>query len=190
MAENPTNSEFHAAIFGELERKLRESPWNSGASEAHGLLAALACLGVSGEEVRARSWLFNLDEEPHRDILEGLYGLVCRGLDDPTLGFSLLLPPDSTPLADRAEAVSDWCQGFLQGIYHADGTLPENASIQVQEAIDDIREIGHLETRGEDTEDSERALVEVIEYLRVAAQLIREELQPASETPHASTVLN
>lgn len=190
MGEKPTNSEFHAAIFGELERKLRESPWNSGASEAHGLLTALACLGVSGEEVRAKSWLFNLDEEPHRDIIEGLYGLVCRGLDDPALGFSLLLPPDSTALADRAEAVSDWCQGFLQGIYHVDGALPENTSIQVREAVEDIREIGHLETHGGDPEDSERALVEVIEYLRVAVQLIREELQPAPTTPHATTELN
>ena len=190
MGEPPAKTDLHASIFGELERKLRESPWKSGASEAHGLLTALACLGVREAEIRSRSWLFGLDGEPNRDIIEGLYGMVYRDLDDPALSFSLLLPPDSAPFAERAEAVADWCQGFLQGIYHVDGELPANASPQVHEAVADIRDIGHLEVGPGDLEQNERALMEVIEYLRVAVQLIREELQPAPATPHPTTELN
>ena len=188
--EGKVKPNFNATIFGELEHKLRGSPWNSGASEAHGLLAALACCGIQPGEIRAKSWLFNLDEEPHRDIIEGLYALVCRELDDPEFSFSLLLPDEESTLAQRAEAVSDWCQGFLQGIYHGDGVLPQGAGAQTREAVNDIREIGHLEPDPNDPEGSERDLAEVVEFLRVAVLLIREELQPRSPGATPASELN
>jgi uncharacterized protein YgfB (UPF0149 family) len=187
---NRTGPEFRGTIFHELDSRLRQSPWKSGAAEAHGLLSALACCGVRAEEIRARSWLFNLREESHLDILDGLYGLICRDLDDPDCTYALLLPPDESGLADRAEALADWCQGFLQGMYHRDGALPADSSEQVIEAVEDIREIGHLELDPQDPEGCDRALAEVEEYLRVAVLLIRDELQPVVAGPRSTTTLN
>ncbi len=190
MMPDSGNSGFRAAIFRDLEHKLRLTPWNSGASEAHGLLCALACLGVRGEEIRSQAWLFNLRDGTEIDIIEGLYGLVCRDLTDPGFGFALLLPPDDAPLSERAESVSDWCQGFLQGIFHGGDNLPEGSSGPVHEAVADIREIGHLEIDRDDPEGSEKALAEVEEYLRVAAQLVYDELQPAPATGSGSNEIN
>ncbi len=48
------------ALYRDLERKLKNSKWNSGASEAHGLLSAIACRGLPGEQIRAKAWLFQL----------------------------------------------------------------------------------------------------------------------------------
>ncbi len=169
---------FQNTIYCDLDAGLRNTPWNSGVAEAHGLLSALACLGTEQSDLRSKAWLFRLELEPHIAIIDGLYALVCRDLEDAGFRFLLLLPDDNAPLPKRIEAVSDWCQGFVQGIYHIDGRLPNRASPAVHEAVNSILEIGHLEAAGGDNEDSERALIEIIEFLRVATQLVYDSLQP------------
>ncbi len=197
MSESPpadaggtSRQAFHDAIYQDLDAKLRKSPGNGSAAEAHGLLSALACLGVGPASVRGKARLLHLDGEEHLEILDSLYAMVCRDLRDDGFGFRLLLPGEQSPVHDRVEAVSDWCQGFVLGIYHADGRLPGAASPEVREAVDDIREIGHLETGPEDPEGSERALTEIVEFLRVAVQLVHDDLQSGKAFTMESTQLN
>ena len=189
-ADGAGQARFKQAIFRELEAKLRQSPWNAGVSEAHGLLTALACCGVKADAIRSSAWLFRLDNAEDAQILDGLHAMVCRDLDDAEFSFDLMLPDETHSPGERIEAVSDWCQGFLQGIYHKDGELPAGSGSAVKEAVEDISRIGHLEADDEDPEDIERALVEIIEFLRVAAQLIYDELQPAQATNQKPVHLN
>ncbi len=181
---------FREALYRRLDIKLRDTPWNSGASEAHGLLCALAGRGIQPQDIRQKAGLFQLTEVEHIDLIEGLYALVCRELDDEEFGFQLLLPDDNQPIHARIEAVTDWCQGFLQGIYHDQGRLPEQATPIVQEAAESIMEIGHLATGTDDSDLSEHHLMEVIEFLRVAAQLIHDSFRFAPSPAVHSRQLN
>ena len=181
---------FQQQIYNELDTKLRASPWGSGASEAHGLLAGLACAGVTAETVRTRAYLLQLSEASHIDMLEGMFSLILRELGDSGFGFNLMLPDDSYSIAERTEAVSCWCQGFLQGSFHQDTSLLQNADSEVEEAFNDILEIGHLELEPDvDSAAADGQLLELEEFLRVAVQLIFDALQPAT-TDQPSTTIN
>ncbi len=181
---------FHDAIYHELDARLRKTPSNGSAAEAHGLLCALACLGVTPASIHSSTRLLHLDGEEHLEIIDSLYAMVCRDLQDDGFGFQLLLPGENSPVPDRVEAVSDWCQGFLLGICHADGRLPGDTGPEVREAVDDIRAIGHLETGPDDPEGNERALTEIVEFLRVAVQLVHDDLQSGKASAMESTQLN
>ena len=165
-------------IYDGLDQKLRASPWNGGASEAHGLLAALACKGASDATIRTKAYLLQLDDEPDIEVIEGMFGLIMRDLGNPEFGFNLLLPGDDHSQIERGEGISSWCQGFLQGFCHDDPEAFQGDNVTVTEALQDVMKIGHLELNPEDLEDNERALLELEEFLRVAVQLVYDELQP------------
>ncbi len=177
-------------LFLELDRKLRESAWASGASEAQGLLTGLACDGTTPETVRTRAFLLRLETEQELDLLEGMFALIARDLGDEELSYRPLLPDDSMPPEERAEAISGWCQGFLQGVFHDNTHLLEHGSEEIREALRDIMEIGHIELPADTTGDAvESDLLELEEFLRVAVQLIFEETQPVN-APKASSAIN
>jgi uncharacterized protein YgfB (UPF0149 family) len=187
-----TKREFQNRIYLDLDQKLRQTPWNSGASEAHGLLCGLACRGITSDTVRTRAFLFQLTESSHIDMIEGIFCLACRDLDDESFGFNLMLPDIDTPAIEQAESISNWCQGFLQGIY-SDNTNTDNLELSsVAEALDDIMQIGHLEFDPDQSDQNLSSLTEIEEFLRVAVQLIYDELKPASSVSslQPSTTLN
>ena len=64
-------------------------------------------------------------------------------------------------------------QGFL---YDNEDAL--NGPESISETLHDMIEIGHLELDPTQLEDNERALAELQEFLRVAVQLLFEQLQP------------
>lgn len=174
-----TKREFQNRIFLDLEQKLRSTPWNSGASEAHGLLCGLACAGVTTDTVRTRAYLFQLNDTEDIDIIEGMFSLSERDLQDEAFGFELMLPPEDTSQIERAEALSSWCQGFLQGICHDNTDLLTSDKLSVKEALEDIMQIGHIELDPKNLEQNERSLSELEEFLRVAVQLVYDELRSA-----------
>ena len=176
----PSGRQFQAEIYRDLDRRLKASRWNSGASEAHGLLSALACLGIPGEQLRAKAWLFQLSEKTDLDLLEGLYGLILRDLQSDGFEFSPLLPDGLCGDAQNIESLADWCGGFVQGFLHDDAERLDGVPDPVRESVNDIMEISRVEVeaRVDAGEETERQLVEIEEYLRVAIQVIFEELNP------------
>ncbi len=181
----PTSKQaFQDKIYSDLEQKLRQTPWNSGVSEAHGLLCGLACRGITGDTIRTRAFLFQLTDPTHVDLIEGVFSLASRDLEDEQFGFTLMLPGADTSLAERAESVSSWCQGFLQGIYSDDTAEKFHGSETITEALDDIMQIGHLELAPTQQGQSEQDLVEIEEFLRVAVQLIYDEMNPTRISPN------
>jgi len=185
-----SNATFQQQIYNELDARLRASPWSNGASEAHGLLSGLACIGINADTIRTRAYLLQLTDPSHIEMIEGMFSLVLRDLGDSGFGFNLMLPDDTLSLINRAEALSSWCQGFLQGALHQDMDLIDSASTETREALSDIMKIGHLEIEPDaDPVEVEHQLLELEEFLRVAVQLIYDELQPAT-TGQSSTTIN
>ena len=177
---------FQANIFADLDRKLRQSSWQSGASEAHGLLSGLACRGIRSEQLRAKAWLLQLTEPDDLALLDGLYDWLLRDLHSDGFEFQLLLPGEDAGCARHAESLADWCGGFVQGFLHDGDARIDAFPAAVREALDDIIAISRLDTRAPGDDDSERQLLEIEEYLRVAAQVIFEELNPVENATAAT----
>ncbi len=141
-------------------------------AEVHGLLAGLHCSDAGFtpqqalQEMLAQTSLqwsaeFNL-------FLNDYFKKVHLSLIGNELGFDLLLPEDELPLAERAKHLAQWCQGFLFGIGLGG---KKNHSKQTQEILRDIQAISQLEAEG-DGEAEEQAYFELVEFLRVATQLL------------------
>lgn len=172
---------FQAKIYQHLDRKLRVSRFGGGASEAHGLLSALACRGIGGERLRAKAYLLQLTEPADLNLIEGLHEMIVRDLHADGFRFNLLLPGDPASAAHKTAALADWCGGFIQGFLHDhdSGAPLEAFPATVREALDDIIAISRADAPPPPGEALERQLLEIEEYLRVATQLIFEELNPA-----------
>ncbi len=149
-------------------------------AEAHGTLAGLLCAGTVND---CDSWLVavlgnadhvgDLSAEDH-SLLDSLFDATRRVLDEEMYSFDLFLPDDEAPLNERAQALGEWCRGFLYGLGAGGShqTWPE----ECKEIVRDLVEIARLDQDAEDEAD-EAALMELTEYVRVGAQLIHSELR-------------
>jgi hypothetical protein len=151
----------------------------------HGALCGLLCAGTTDP---LDAWLRELfeDSEPGdllveecRTSLHGLYRETLSEMDDPGLGFSLLLPDDERALAERTRALGEWCQGFLYGVGLSGVAADEHLSPEAREALQTLSEITRVDVeQAAGAEEDEEAFEEVYEFVWVAAMLIREELVP------------
>ena len=115
-----------------------------------------------------------------------LYTITAAALQDESFDFHPLLPDDDTDIADRVEALADWCKGFLAGFAYASvgGNRASSAlSEDSSEILKDFAAIAQagLEER-EDEEESESSFMELVEYLRFATlNLFMDNLEQAGE---------
>lgn len=150
----------------------------ASAAEVHGVLSGLLCLNGRTE---CDQWLETVFGENTTDLAPAEHALLSalcettrRQLDDFDFSFDLLLPDDTFSLEDRANALSEWCQGFLYGLgYRSDGAEWPGESTEV---LHDLLEISRLSPDSAGESD-EVAYAEITEYVRVGVQLIRTELQ-------------
>lgn len=180
--------------YREVDAALRRcgATWN--AAQAHGLLCS--CLAVGGAEA-ADEWLRLVLQGATAatecgDQLLDLFDDTQRQLAARQSDFAPLLPADEEPATDRADALACWCEGFLHGL--VSGSHPRDlkarlAAEPIADIIKDLLQITRATAEDDaDAETTESAYVELIEYLRVAAQLVYEELaefrqRPAGEVP-------
>jgi yecA family protein len=189
----------------ELDAALRRcgSTWNAG--QAHGLLCSrLALAGADG----ASRWLAQVlaDTDPDNTLrseceamLEALCTATWQQLSERQSDFMLLLPDDDDSAQVRTEAMGQWCEGFLHGLVsetHGDKLRERLASDPLSDIIKDLLDITRASVDDEaDEQGTENAFADLVEYLRVSAQLTYEELaefrEPASTPPrHASSTLH
>jgi uncharacterized protein YgfB (UPF0149 family) len=115
------------------------------------------------------------DAAARRAALDQLATWTQSAIAPPSVSFELLLPGEERPLHERANGVLDWVRGLLFGLALG-GLERERLQGQAREAFDDLVELTRLdlESVAEDDAD-EQALTEIVEFLRIAAMLIREE---------------
>ena len=152
------------------------------AAEAHGTLTGLLCAGTVND---CDAWLVtvlgnadhvgNMSTDDH-SLLDALFDATRRVLDEEMYSFDLFLPDDEAPLNERAQALGEWCRGFLYGLGAGGShqTWPE----ECREIVRDVVEIARLDQDAGDEAD-EAALMELTEYVRIGAQMIHSELRDA-----------
>jgi uncharacterized protein YgfB (UPF0149 family) len=180
----------------DFEQLLDASDCPLSAAEAHGVLAGLSCAAPAGEDAAGAVTgiinAFGINADTQERLLDALLDAqraVREQLEGLGFGFEPALPDEGEPLPARVEALADWCRGFVLGLLEggvADATrLPGDAG----EAARDLVELGSMGVEPGPYDDShERAIAEVAEYVRVAVQLIYEELHadgaPADAVHH------
>ncbi len=170
----------HQIIDDALKRA--GSSWD--AAQSHGLVSGR--LAVEGRQAAA-AWLAqvlegtderNASRKECEDLLVTLFDDTHRQFTERQSEFTPLLPDDDDSTAARTEALAHWCEGFLHGLVsskHDDALKSRLAGDPLADIIKDVLQITRA-AAGEDEEDDEEALTEIVEYLRVAAQLVYEEL--------------
>lgn len=155
-------------------------------AELHGQLCGLAC--IMGADAAGPAWIMDLlagseagesGRELARARLADAAGATLRSLQAGDMSLALCMPEDDAPLADRAEALAHWCQGFLHGLGVSAAGDQYTEVESTSEIIRDFSEISRaaFDPGGdEDHEQSEAAYAELVEYVRVSAQLAYEEL--------------
>jgi uncharacterized protein len=123
-----------------------------------------------------------------QEALDQLVRQSEEELADPELGFEPLLPADDRPLPERADALVDWCRGFLGGFGLGGPDIHARLSDEGKEVLRDLGAIASSSLDFGDEDEDEDALIEVHEFVRMAAMLLFTEChipnQPSSDTLH------
>ena len=159
----------------------------SHASEIHGVLAGLVCAGFTFEEqnymVMLNDLFNNGDAFPDsvKAVIKQMYSELWTDILDDDYAFQLMLPDDDDSIVERAHALSSWVQGFNLGFGLQQKNTPVT-SIEVKEMLTDFAEIANLSDEIEEDEDTEQALFEISEYVRISVLLCFTELGSSPAT--------
>ena len=158
------------------------------ASEFHGTLCGVFCsqdaaevdplelLDMPTEDIR--------NDEEAEALLQTLAAQTLESLLSSEMHFGPLLPDDDIPLDARVQALALWCQGFLYGMSSRRHVDLNAISEEAREIIGDLSQFTQAGLdAGDDQEIEESAYVELVEYIRVGAQLVFLELNPATHAP-------
>jgi uncharacterized protein len=168
--------------YAELQVALGGLGDGPAAAEAHGTLCGLLCAGVSN---LPEGWIHDTlaDAEEYsfggrddaRSMLESLYGSTAAALAEDGMTFHLLLPGDEAGLGERAAALGAWCGGFLFGLAVRGLKPVAELPQELQEILSDLSEISRAGVAEEEAEEEgEAAYAELVEYVRVAVQIVFE----------------
>ena len=119
------------------------------------------------------------------DFVSRLSLATLSAILDADYPFQPLLPSDDSSLEERLLSVSEWSRGFLsgftQGITQREAA-GEPVPSMTAEALKDMAAIAQVDTEETDSEEAERQLEDIVEYLRFAAINIVNEAQSLQET--------
>lgn len=159
------------------------------AAQYHGALCGALCVqpaagvelaGLLGDAVGP-----GLDAQS-LDTLRTLRDVAAEDLLDESMSFMPLLPPDDAALTVRVQALASWCDGFLFGLVTRRSIDFSQCSAEAQEILRDFTELTRAALgEGDDFETEESAYTELVEYIRVGAQLIYMELRHPPADPDA-----
>jgi uncharacterized protein YgfB (UPF0149 family) len=107
-----------------------------------------------------------------QNVLDQLASQSEQELGDPELGFEPLLPADDRPLPERAEALVDWCRGFLGGFGLGGPDAHQRLSDEGKEILGDLGAIASSTLDFGSEDEDEDALIEVHEFVRMGAMLV------------------
>jgi uncharacterized protein YgfB (UPF0149 family) len=168
--------------FKDFEDVLATAGSLADAAEAHGSLCGALC---SMSPYKMQDWVNEIlpDGAALSDeaaaMLEKVFTATATSFGEQGMEFEPLLPDDEQPLNGRANALALWCTGFLYGLGTGHISDLEALNGDVGEIVRDFTEISRA--TGDDAEadeSNEQAYAELVEFIRVAAQVVFEELLP------------
>ena len=168
--------------FQDFEDVLATAGSLADAAEAHGSLCGALC---TVSPYRMQDWVNEIlpdgtalsDESAA--MLERVFTATANSFGEQGMEFEPLLPDDEQPLNGRANALALWCSGFLYGLGSGHISDLEALNGDVGEIVRDFTEISRATGDDADADESnEQAYAELVEFIRVAAQVVFEELLP------------
>ncbi len=171
----------------ELNNALKSLDFGERASELHGFLCGAVALDVSYPLDSCMNTLapdlshIKINAELD-DMLTSLYGTVRQQMTDPVLQLDVLVPDDDMDLSTRVTALAAWCDGFLFGLANAGLQAHAELPHDTAEILVDLTRISQLHGADTGQEDEEVSYNELLEYVRMSALLVAEELQPIKMT--------
>lgn len=188
------NERLHLPIYDDFVETIA-GLFSISASGLHGMMCGYLCAGADGQgEAYLRALLNNKKDETSRAAelaMFAVFSISQQQIANFDFDFELLLPDDEEPLLERAQAFSEWCEGFTQGLTLAGIDADHFYDEEAQEALQHITEFAELDCDTLDVdEEDERALMEVSEYARLAVLRLHSDLvanereRSGSETTH------
>lgn len=181
----------HGSDFDRIEQLLASCEIDVTASEADGRLLSLAAM--LGEDA-VPVWLQELRRGSNATSIPAALSELARAgteriavLERGETLPALCLPDENDDIRDRVEGLVGWATGYLSGLGEASALRGSSARERLEQAplselIDDLTQITRAEVDladfEEDPDAAETAYIEVVEFLRVLAQLSYEELSP------------
>ncbi|SEP99144.1 hypothetical protein SAMN04488038_10310 [Solimonas aquatica] len=168
--------------YDQLAEVLARIGYAEAAAEFHGSLCGALCLQPP-ENIDLLRLLEPGDAPPPADgetraALETLRSEAVGALQDSEMVFSPLLPDDEVALVPRVRALVSWCEGFLYGLASQQALAYDKLSEEAREILRDFTEFTQAAVGDEDPDIEESAYAELVEYVRVGAQLVYMELHP------------
>jgi len=190
------NTPMHLPNYHEFIASIAILALPLSGSELHGVMCGYLCAGANREGAAyLRAFITNAnDVATIRGAALSLFGVFAvsqQQMEGFDFDFQLLLPDEESPLSERAQAFSEWCDGFVQGMTMAGVSEDQLQEDESQEALQHLVEFSQLDYHElKMSEDDEKALMEVSEYarmavLRIHADLLASHLKDGpSETAH------
>ena len=149
-------------------------------SELHGALLGLMSTGHrltseadidSALSILEKALAVDLQGEV-AEFVKRLSGATVSAVRDTDFAFTPLLPDDEDEFHHRLSSVGSWASGFLTGFTQAISAA-NSASDAVDptaaEALKDFAAIAQIDVEESESDETERDLEELVEYLRMAA---------------------
>lgn len=163
----------------ELADALRALQLGVNASDLHGSLSGYLCVGGdagAGDWVDALQLGFEQRELARNPVLAHLYRECRAQFAQMPASVDPLLPALGTGLPCRADALIEWCRGFLGGVGLSGAMTRTEVSADAREILDDIGMIAASNLEYADTRDDERALADVLVFIRTGTAMLHREL--------------
>jgi uncharacterized protein YgfB (UPF0149 family) len=163
--------------YDTLDRRLRDSSFDGSAAHAYGIACGLVCRDLKNADFNTAIEHLNFSDPAAMQALESLIEMAEHDLNQADFSFDLWLP-ETDELHIQLDAMAEWSQGFIIGLMFDGSEFRTRLSPEINESVQDIIEISGLESTASGTSEDETSFVELSEYLRMATQLIYEELNP------------
>jgi yecA family protein len=160
-------------------------------AELHGLLAGQL---ASGARMQPTVWLktvselleiSDLNHESSKVGMIGLYQQTLGQFESEGLNLVMLLPDDDATLTQRIDALGQWCQGFMTGFGYQGKQTDQSLSPESRETLQDLSQIAQIVGDDEERAGAESDLMELEEYVRMAAIMLFSECNQGGDPVEA-----
>ena len=167
------NNRLHLPDYDHFTHSIEVLALEISSSELHGMMCGYLCAGADSQgEAYLRALLNNKKDEESRAAIMAMFAVFSvsqQQINNFDFEFEMMLPGDDQSLLERAQAFSEWCEGFTQGLSMAGVDGNQFYEEEAQEALQHITEFADLDVDSLDVdEEDEKALMEVSEYARMA----------------------
>ena len=164
---------LHLPDYDEFSATISVLMLRISASLLHGMMCGYLCARADAQgEAYLRALLNNKKDEVSRNAVLAMFSVFSisqQQINTMDFEFEMLLPDGEESLLVRAQAFSEWCEGFTQALTLAGITANQFHEDEAQDAFQHLVEFAELDCDTLDVdEEDERALMEVSEYARMA----------------------